>query len=695
MTANLTSPNRDELLKPSTSFKKEAGKALFAIIAFIIVYVLLFLMALALAAACIYLGIAVVAGLGHWLGILIGLGFMGLGVMVCIFLVKFIFDKTKEDVTDSIQVTAADQPALIEFIYSIAKETGTAKPKKIFISPDVNASVFYNSSFWSMFLPVKKNLKIGLGLVNAINISEFKAVVAHEFGHFSQRSMKVGSFVYNVNRIIFNMLYKNSGYVSTLQAFANVHAVFNIFAHITAKIVQAIQWILRKMYSLVNLRYMGLSRQMEFHADLVSATVSGSNNIISSLKRIEVADSCFQATLNIYDKLWKENKRSVNIYEDHRSVLSYFARSQHYELVNGLPILPKSNNYENSQRVNIKDQWASHPSTSEREAYLNNYDLEAPINDTPAWSLIQNAPKLKEELTQHIYRNLDAGKEKIIVDNTAFDLYYQKEIKQMSLPDIFGSYYDDRATAALEDGEQEKVQHAVEFENIFTPEVKQLPGLVKALETDIAVLKAIETKEIPTRTFDFDGTKQDRKNAVIILSQLEKELYEKRAQLALSDKNIYQFFYNKARAASDTAASDLHGTYKNYFLLRKDADDYLLFLQQLMDIIQPLYNTQPNQQIIVAIKNIKKEEIRLKEELKRWQQRGTFDNDSGLLKQVTDYLQSDFAYFNGTSYFDHQLQQLNRIIQDGWAEIYLFVFGEFRAMLEKMAGLIETNSLSA
>jgi len=33
---------------------------------------------------------------------------------------------------------------------------------------------FYNSSFWSMFLPVRKNLEIGLGLVNSINISEFK-----------------------------------------------------------------------------------------------------------------------------------------------------------------------------------------------------------------------------------------------------------------------------------------------------------------------------------------------------------------------------------------------------------------------------------------------------------------------------------------------------------------------------------------
>jgi Zn-dependent protease with chaperone function len=37
-----------------------------------------------------------------------------------------------------------------------------------------------------MFLPIKKNLQIGLGLVNSLNVSEFKAVMAHEFGHFTQ-----------------------------------------------------------------------------------------------------------------------------------------------------------------------------------------------------------------------------------------------------------------------------------------------------------------------------------------------------------------------------------------------------------------------------------------------------------------------------------------------------------------------------
>jgi hypothetical protein len=36
----------------------------------------------------------------------------------------------------------------------------------------------------------KKNLTIGIGLINSTSVGELKTILAHEFGHFSQRSMK-------------------------------------------------------------------------------------------------------------------------------------------------------------------------------------------------------------------------------------------------------------------------------------------------------------------------------------------------------------------------------------------------------------------------------------------------------------------------------------------------------------------------
>jgi Zn-dependent protease with chaperone function len=59
-----------------------------------------------------------------------------------------------------------------------------------------------------MFLPIKKNLQIGIGLMNSLTQDELKAVLAHEFGHFSQKSMKIGSYVYYANQVIHNLYFK-------------------------------------------------------------------------------------------------------------------------------------------------------------------------------------------------------------------------------------------------------------------------------------------------------------------------------------------------------------------------------------------------------------------------------------------------------------------------------------------------------
>jgi len=159
-----------------------------------------------------------------------------------------------------VEVKKMEQPELFAFIKRLTREIGAPFPKKIYFSPDVNASVFYNSSFWSMFLPVRKNLQIGLGLVNAVSVSELKAVLAHEFGHFSQRSMKLGSYVYNMNQVIYNMLYDNDGYGKALDQWSNLSGYFHFFASLTVGIVKGVQFILQKMYGLINENYMSLSR---------------------------------------------------------------------------------------------------------------------------------------------------------------------------------------------------------------------------------------------------------------------------------------------------------------------------------------------------------------------------------------------------------------------------------------------------
>ena len=282
----ITSPNKE--------YVQQVSKVFFSILLFVGIYLAL----LGISGALLYYGVIaavfIIATKPSFITLAAGAGIVGLAVMFAWFMVKFIFKTRKNENPGRIQIFEKDHPQLFAFIRQLAKETGSPFPKKIFISPDVNACVFYNSSFLSLFLPVPKNLEIGLGLVNSVNMSEFKAVIAHEFGHFSQKSMKLGSYIYTVNHMLYNLVYEYDSWDHTLEKWVNIGGVFGFFAVVTFKMISVVRFILGKAYNFINLFYMSLSRAMEYHADLVAVSVAGSVPMKNALRRIELSAVAYE-----------------------------------------------------------------------------------------------------------------------------------------------------------------------------------------------------------------------------------------------------------------------------------------------------------------------------------------------------------------------------------------------------------------
>ncbi|MEO0404745.1 MAG: hypothetical protein AAF193_07735, partial [Bacteroidota bacterium] len=131
----------------SPKFKKQATRSILSVLLFVFIYTLIFAASIALTAACAVAGIVIVAAAPSFITIGIGLALVSLGIVVFIFLVKFIFNSEKIDRSNFIQVTASEQPELFKVIDQLVEKTGTKFPKKVYITPDVNAAVFYNSSF--------------------------------------------------------------------------------------------------------------------------------------------------------------------------------------------------------------------------------------------------------------------------------------------------------------------------------------------------------------------------------------------------------------------------------------------------------------------------------------------------------------------------------------------------------------------
>jgi len=679
-----------DVLNVTQEFKKEAAKSIIAIAGFILVYVLLFAVSIGIVLLSLYGGMVIITFRPSFYTILIGLGLVGFGIMVFVFLIKFLFATSKTDNSDSIEVTSKDEPLLFQIINDLANEVGTSKPKKIFFTPNVNAAVFYNSSFWSMFLPIKKNLKIGLGLVNSVNVSELKAVIAHEFGHFSQRSMKVGSWVYQVNKIIYDMLYDNHGYANSLDSMSGMNAIFSFFVSLTIKVVQGIQWILRQMFTVVNKCYMGLSRQMEFHADLVAASICGSNNIINALKRTEFAEICFGATLDLCNEAWKEKKVMSDFYTGHRIMLKHIAHRNQLSLIDGLPVLEENRSNSINNRINYKNQWASHPSVEERSEYLQPFNLNASVDMGSAWTLFAYSEKWKQSLTRQLYAAIPQEEVKSKLEENEFEQLVIEQDQIFSFPQIFKEFYNGRQVCDFNAEEIVQAPFVItSSENIFSDEAILLPKKINSLSQDIAVLNAIIKKEITTNSFDFERKKYKIKDAALVLAQLEAELEQKKNELNALDQRLFRFFYAIAPLPD---AEKLKHDYHEYFNQRKKSEEFLDKVNRFMNILAPLYRgeTLPVESIQRIIINFKTDnEPDLKEGWRLWLSAGVFEKDIELRERIKKFLSADYQYFANNSFFEQELNELNHLIQESWNSINNFIFSSFKSITEMQATIWE------
>ena len=677
------------VLDISPAFRKQVGVVITSIILFAIVYLLLVAAATVLAIVLCWLGIAIIIAKPMFLTLILGLGLICVGISVIVFLVKFIFAVAKDENSQRLEITEEQHSRLYAFIRRLTTETQTPFPKKIFISPDVNACVFYNSSFWSMFFPVRKNLEIGLGLVNSINISEFKAVVAHEFGHFSQKSMKLGSFTYNVNKVIHNMLFENNSYTSFLRAWGNLHGYLRIFVSITVRIAGGIQWILRGMYKLINKNYRSLSREMEFHADTVAASVSGGNNVISALSRIEVAANCYNSALNNANDKLKENRIAANIYTDQLVVLQSLAGDYRLPIKNGLPEI--SYHFIQSfsrSRINYKDQWASHPTLTERKMHLDQFSIEAPPDTSSPWLLFDQPHALQEQLTRNLYANVTLKDDARPYDSQEFERWYNVRKETYALPKAYNGFYEGRFVTVDWDLDAPALSPIATFDQLFNEETGQIQTSINSLEKDIELAKAIKDRRLDVTSFDFDGVKHSHKDADTVIKSLEKDITGLTSRLQSLDREAYYFFLQQ----SDNKEA-LRNACRSYQSISREYDEYVALVNATLKTINPFYEGGISHDTVMSIIKTLKEkyEPRLRKVYTQLMDKGliTQETSSELYTSLKAFIGKDYRYFEGNHFNDNELNDLT-----GLAIKTAEFFGQQRFMAYKQMLELQLSSTS-
>jgi len=539
-----------------------------------------YLLVLAGAIALIYYGgflaIAVLKFKAGWFTLIAAAGIMLVVIMFFVFIIKFMFKIKKEENKNTVEIHEKEHPKLFAFIKKVCEETKAPFPKKIVISPSVNACVYYNSSFLSMFFPVRKNLEIGLGLVSCVNMTEFKAIIAHEFGHFSQSSTRLGSYVYRFNHMIHNLLYDNDGWANALTSFSSVHVILGFFGQITIGMAKLVLSFFIQLYKLININYLSLSREMEFHADSVAVSVTGSEPIITALYRLEFAASAYNYTIKgIIDHCKNEKCYPKNFFSLLERNIKTLASLNQLSLDNGLPVIDPEKISKDvlENRVKYKDIWATHPPTEERAINAKKIFLKADMVKNSPWELFNDPLKLQQDLSLHL---VELGSQtNTAIENDELVAYFEKEEKDNFLNPIYKDLYtysghinttpDINGSSAVKD---------LEINDLFGDDIIVKMKRHSKNIYDTELMKNISEGHIEIKRFEFDGKKYTRYYSADIYKQLKKETEDEELLIKAHMQKISDWFYFKIENKDTSLA-------RQYLLLKS-------FKQRMEDDRKPL-----------------------------------------------------------------------------------------------------------
>lgn len=369
------------------NIKNEATTVLLRVALFIAYYTALILIGIALFAGAFFATYGLVSNIGDVAHISIrGIIYLIVALLAmwwfCIqiagHLVGPLFTVHKTSGEGRVEVTRKDCPELFDIIVDIAKSTGNKMPKHVYLSAEVNAYVFYDStSFWSIFFPSKKNLTIGLGLLYGMNIDEVKAILGHEFGHFSQQTMRIGSVSYRLLLIIRDMIKNAEQEQQIAESSKESDNWWDKYFHLASGPISLItRWTIA-FYKNIELRNRKLSRFMEFEADNVACRAVGAKPFISALYKLQILTQRYSVYERVIADLLTEKRILDEYWKGYEFITNNISKDEQLQVTN-TDILesPIGDAARHPSRVRIVDVWDTHPTTGDRIANAMQFIVE-------------------------------------------------------------------------------------------------------------------------------------------------------------------------------------------------------------------------------------------------------------------------------------------------------------------------------
>lgn len=314
----------------------------------------------------------------------IGLGVVvigtGLAVLIGIF---YLFFPPKRK-PFGIVLDKSEEKKLWKLTQDIAKEIESKPMGKIIVTPEPGIGVYLEGNlFAKIFGGGTRVLEIGLPSLHKLSIDEFKAILAHEYGHFSNKDTQWTPFTYAMGSSITNTLRsmpgpsnnenEEGGIVGGIMLLNPAYWLLLLYVHLYFRITNA------------------FSRIGEVKADIKAMQIYGGKAFRNGLLKVSTNDTIFSEIIQskYIPELLKEGKTISNFSKFTELILNDVDEKIIDEI--------QSRILEMSQSHSIYD---SHPALKTRINYSEKFDNKEEKENGFVDKLFDNWDKTNEKVAE-------------------------------------------------------------------------------------------------------------------------------------------------------------------------------------------------------------------------------------------------------------------------------------------------------
>ena len=337
----------------------------------------------------------------------------------CTLLWSLVPQKNEVEV-QGVLVDLSKQPRLASHLEEIAEAMQEPMPSEVYLIADANAFVTQVSG--GSGSGNRRIMGLGLPLLQMLTIAQFRAVLAHEFGHYYAGDTRLSPIVYSTRQAMaraFQNLGRKSEVLSFLRRWAVVSAAYFVLMN-----------AMRMYWKLFMRMTQMISRRQEYRSDELACHVAGSDALIEGLEKIHRCSAAIGA-------YWNSIVFPITACGFRPQLAEGF---QHFM---DAPQIAKATADSLVKRITEtkSDPFDTHPPLHKRIEAAKRFNLPAPVSaklsdgfDLPMISLIDSLDSLESTLLKKFVPALAKTELKPIEwESAGSEIYIPKWRKQVAL----------------------------------------------------------------------------------------------------------------------------------------------------------------------------------------------------------------------------------------------------------------------